>query len=100
MCPKIEGAAQIEESALLHFENVFIAIAPRINACGRMGHQEEALKLLADNEMLIAYNGETFDFELIKEEIKILEQKRKQVVARLFSVQWIYNLYIKSKGRK
>ena len=43
--------------------------------------EEEALKLLADNEMLIAYNGETFDFELIKEEINKLNPNMKYLDA-------------------
>ena len=43
--------------------------------------EEEALKLLADNEMLIAYNGETFDFELIKDEVNKLNPNMKYLDA-------------------
>ncbi len=68
--------------------SISFGIAPRINACGRMGFQEEALNLFLTNdkqeaikitEKLNEYNKERQETEkkIFEETIKIIEEKEK-----------------------
>jgi len=56
--------------------SVSFGIAPRINACGRMGYQEEALKLfLADNSA---------DAELLTERLNNYNKQRQEIEKRIY----------------
>lgn len=62
---------------------ISFGIAPRINACGRMGHQEEALKLfLTDNieeAKLITKNLNTYNLERQEKEKEIYKQALEEL---------------------
>lgn len=79
---KITGYNEIDSSA------VSFGIAPRINACGRMGHQKEALNLfLSDDveevreltEKLNDYNRIRQDTEknIVKEALELIDKNRE-----------------------
>lgn len=57
---------------------ISFGIAPRINACGRMGHAEDALKLFLTNNIveasIITKNLESYNIERQNREKKILEE--------------------------
>ena len=57
---------------------ISFGIAPRINACGRMGHAEEALKLFLTNNIVeatnITENLENYNIERQNKEKKIFEE--------------------------
>ena len=80
---------EISEYKKIDSNTISFGVAPRINACGRMGHEQEALKLfLTDNkeealqiaEKLNKYNKERQDTEKIifEEVIKQIENEDKE----------------------
>ena len=78
---------------------ISFGIAPRINACGRMGHEEEALELLLSNnyvrvqeltEKLNAYNKSRQDTEknIYEEAIAKIKNEEEKSVIVLGSENW------------
>lgn len=91
----------IEMTGLKKIDSSFISfgISPRINACGRMGHQEEALKLFLTDDPIEArklaakleeYNKERQDIEkrIYNESLSLLEKEKDEPCIVIGSEGW------------